>query len=309
MRKLLIAIMTLCASYTFAQDCDLPISVAFSTDAEQIPVAAQRAITNRLKQVLTQNGVSGNLGFEQFAIVPKFDVIDKHIVAGPPVKIVYNLNLNLEIVDTQEGTVFSTCSMEINTVGENETKAFMAASQQIGTQSQQIKNFISRARTKIVSYYDKNWQRIVSRAQTLSGMNRKAEALYHIMSIPECCSGYSSAMKQALNIYKSYTDYEGERLLMRARALWASGNNDEAAAEAAQLLTQIEPTSKAYAQAKTLLNEIKAKSSKNEPWNYELKVYNDSVDIQKQQIEAAKAVGVAYGRGQKQQTTNLMFVR
>lgn len=310
MKRLLLFILLLCTStFMMAQECDLPISVAFSTESEQIPQAAQRAIANKLKQILTQNGVSGVLEYEQFALVPKFEFLDKHIVAGPPVKHVYNLSITLEIRDTQESTLFSTYTTEVNAVGENETKAYMAAIRQIGPQSQQIKAFISRGRSKITAYYDKNYQRIIQKARLLSKMNNNEEALYHIMSIPECCTGYATAMDEALSIFQTHIDREGEGVLMKARAIWAAGNNDEAAAEAAYLLTQIDPSSKAYKQASALLGEIKEKSSKNAPWNFEMQVYNDAVSLQKQRIEAAKAVGVAFGKGQQRQTTNLMFVR
>lgn len=310
MKRLLFFIQLLCTSaFMMAQECDLPLSVAFSTESEQIPQAAERAIANKLKQILTQNGVSGTLEFEQFALVPKFEFLDKHIVAGPPVKHVYNLSITLEIRDTQENTLFSTYTTDINAVGENETKAYMAAVRQIAPQSQQIKDFISRGRAKITAYYNKNYQRIIQKARLLSKMNKNEEALYHIMSIPECCSGYASAMEEALSIFQTHIDREGERLLMKARAIWAAGHNDKAAAEAAYLLTRIDPSSKAYSQANALLGEIKEKSSKNAPWNYEMQVYKDAVSLQQQRIEAARAVGVAFGKGQQQQTTNLMFVR
>lgn len=310
MKRLLFFIQLLCTSaFMMAQECDLPLSVAFSTESEQIPQAAERAIANKLKQILTQNGVSGTLEFEQFALVPKFEFLDKHIVAGPPVKHVYNLSITLEIRDTQENTLFSTYTTDINAVGENETKAYMAAVRQIAPQSQQIKDFISRGRTKITAYYNKNYQRIIQKARVMSKMNKNEEALYHIMSIPECCSGYASAMEEALSIFQTHIDREGERLLMKARAIWAAGHNDKAAAEAAYLLTRIDPSSKTYSQANALLGEIKEKSSKNAPWNYEMQVYKDAVSLQQQRIEAARAVGVAFGKGQQQQTTNLMFVR
>ena len=37
--------------------------------------------------------------------------------------------------------------------------------------------------------------------------------------------------------------------------------------------------------------------------------YRDSVKLEKQKIDAMRQVGVAYGRGQKAKTTNLMWVR
>jgi hypothetical protein len=311
MRKLITTTFLLCASMVIvAQECDLPLSIAFAKDSEHIPTSVQRSLANKLKQVLTQNGVSGDFYYEQFALVPKFEVVDKHVVPGPPPKYVYNLTLYLEIRNTTENNVFAMSSLEINTVGENETKAYMGAVRQIAPQSSQIKSLISMGRKKIQTYYDKNYQRIIQKAQQLSGMNKNEEALYHIMSIPECCSGYQVAMKEAQAIFQKYTDRNGEQLLMQAKAIWAAGNNEKAAREAAYLLTQIDPSSKAYKEAGALLNEIKEKSSANAPWNFKLKVYNDAVSLEQQRIEAAKAVGVAFGEGQPDyMSSDLIFVR
>lgn len=310
MKKILLSILALCSSLcSFSQGCDLPISIAYSTEAENMPEASQSYMTNKLREILTANGVTGDMNFSQFAIVPHYDVVDKHIIAGPPAKLVYNLSFNFTIINTQDNTNMATMAMDVDAVGENETKAFISGIHQIGNNSQKIDLFISNARKKIIAYYNKNYQHLIMKAKVLAGMNKYEEALYYVMSIPECCSGYNAAMKAALPIYQKNVNRDGEKMLMQARAIWAAGNNDEAAAAAAAVLMEIDPSASCYGQAKALLNEMKAKASKNEPWNFELKKYSDSVSIEQQQISAAKAIGVAYGKGQKNQTTNLMFVR
>lgn len=309
MKKLITTLSLLCiATYIVAQECDLPLSIAYARDSEQVLPSVRQTLSNKLKQILTQNGVSGDYYYEQFAIVPRFEVIEKHVIQGPPIKQVYNLTLYLEIRNTIENNVLAMYSTDINTVGENETKAYIGAVRQITIQSGQIKDFISSGRKKILAYYDKNYQRIIQKAAQLSGMNKNEEALYHLMSIPECCSGYQQAMNEAQVVFQKYTDRSGERQLMQAKAIWASGISDNAAREAAYLLTQIDPSSKAYKEAGNLLNEIKEKASVNTPWNFRLKVYNDAVSLEQQRIEAAKAVGVAFGEGQKE-TMELLFVR
>ena len=37
--------------------------------------------------------------------------------------------------------------------------------------------------------------------------------------------------------------------------------------------------------------------------------YNDSVETERARIEAIRAIGVAYGKGQQPTTTNLMWLR
>ena len=293
-----------------AQTCDLPISIAFeSYDAEHLTEQTKQQIVNRLKQMLTQNGVAGDVYYSQFVMVPHISEIDKHILAGPPTKVALNLNVSLEIRELNEGVVLSAYSKDVNGVGNNEAKAYAQAVRQIGTGSSDAKRFIDGARSKIVSYYDRNSVSIMKKAQMLAATQQYDEALYHLMAVPECCNNYDQIAKSAIAIYQLRTDREGQQLLLKAQAIWAAGNNDKAAMQAAAVLVQIDPDATCYPEASKLLAEIKAKSSANAPWSFEMKKFEAAVDIQKQKIEAAKAIGMAYGNNQQPETTNLVFAK
>ena len=308
MKKLKSTILLFCLTAgCWAQECDLPMGVAFLADAEPMPAAVQRSITGKLRQVLTQNGISGGITTNQFALVPVFDVVSKHIVPGPPAQTVYNLNFRLEVRETATNTVFASYSADVNAVGENQTKAYQEAVRQLAPASKPIKEFVEQSRQKIVAYYEKNYETLAARARSLLAMNQHEEALCLMLSVPECCSHYAKAQAATLEIFQKYVDYAGERLLQEARAIWSANNNRKDANEAALLLTQIEPSSSAYKPAAKLLDEMKEKASANEPWDFRMKAYNDLISIEQQRIEAAKSVGVAFGQNQQPSTTNLMF--
>ena len=312
MRRLYIIIYSLLsmAIHLHAQSCDLPICIAFENDvAGQMPVQAKQQITNKMKQLLTANGVGGDIRYSQFVLVPHVNTVDKHIIAGPPAKVVMSLNINLEIRDTNEGVIMSTYSTDVNAIGNNETKALVQGIKQIAGGNAHIKAFVEGARSKIVEYYNKSSKSIIKKAQTLAATNQYDEALYHLMSVPECCNSYDEVSKMAMTIYQIRIDREGERMLTEAKAVWAAGNNEDAAMQAAEILAQIDPDAGCYAKASSLLDEIKKKSSANAPWSIEMKKFDAAVDIQKQKIDAAKAIGVAYGNSQRPKTTNLVFAQ
>lgn len=293
-----------------AQTCDLPISIAFDRNqAEHMSVQTRTLITNKLRQMLTTNGVAGNYDYSQFVLVPHFDLIDKHVVAGPPPKVVMNLSVALEIRQISDGLSLSNYVTEVNAVGNNEDKAYAQGVKQLGNANAGIVAFIDRARQKIIAYYDQNSTMIVNKARALAATHQYDEALFHLMTVPECCTCYPTIVSEALTIYQQLTDREGQQLLMQAQAAWAAGNNDEAARQAAAFLVRIDPQATCYPQAAALLSEIKQKASANAPWNYEMKMADAAISLQQQRIEAAKAIGVAYGNSQKPQTTNLVFAR
>ena len=66
-------------------------------------------------------------------------------------------------------------------------------------------------------------------------------------------------------------------------------------------IKRILPEASCYDDAVALYKEIKAKVL--EDWKFEMKKYQDGVDLEKQRIKAWKEVGVAYGKNQKPTTT------
>ena len=76
----------------------------------------------------------------------------------------------------------------------------------------------------------------------------------------------------------------------------------------APIIAQIDPESSCYGDTQKLLAEIKAQVRSDIDFEVREK-YHDQIDIQKQTIECARAVGVAFGKGQQPQTTNILWAR
>ncbi|MCI7429731.1 MAG: hypothetical protein MSS84_02460 [Bacteroidales bacterium] len=108
-------------------------------------------------------------------------------------------------------------------------------------------------------------------------------------------------------IYQSKIDDEGALLLAEARAIWAAGQNAEKGEEAGAILVKINPSSKSYAEAIAVNNEIakRIKEIDQREWDFALKQQQDEVDIQKANIKAMRDIGVAFGENQQPITYNI----
>lgn len=95
--------------------------------------------------------------------------------------------------------------------------------------------------------------------------------------------------------------------LAAARQAWAAEQNTIGAQKAGEYLAQIQPDAACYDEAMGVYQEIKGKVL--DDWKFEMKKYQDSVDVEKERINAMREVGVAYGRGQQPTTTNIGFLR
>jgi hypothetical protein len=148
----------------------------------------------------------------------------------------------------------------------------------------------------------------LAKAQVAASTQKYDEALYYAARIPECSKGYASASAATINYYHQYIDLEADQLIAAAEAAWATSPDEYGAEKAMSFLSRVNTESSNYPKAQKLISTISAKIQRN--WDFENREkYNNEVDLKKRMIEAGRAVGVAYGKGQKAQTTNLIWLK
>lgn len=311
MQKLLSLLLIMCMALPglWAQDCEMPIAVAFKTAVQPVPNSTQRMVGNKLRQLLSANGVSGSFDFHPFALVPSFEVMGKSVTPGPPKQVVYQLMLTLEVLNVEDGVVFSTYSTEMDGVGTTEAAAFSDAVKRLSPRNQELKHFIYEAKDRIIEHYNANLERTLAKAEMLKQTRKYDEALCLLARVPECTNNYASVLKLMEEVWQARVNLEGMKLLTKAQTIWGARTDSEAAIEAASLLAQIDPESNSYAAAGELMREIKAKAEKNTPWNIGLKIYEDGVSLEQQRINAAREVAITFAKNQKESNPTFTFVK
>lgn len=291
-----------------AQECPLPLSVNTSDLNTELSENAQNVLANSLSRIATKSGFSSDLNMNQFILTAKIDQLDKSVLPGPPTQVVNDWGVTLYIVDNYSKTKFATEYIEVKGVGTNETKSETNAARNINASNVKIARLINTGKQKILDYYNANYNNILGEAKKKASLKMYEEALTLAMSIPECSEGGRAAKKVCLQIYEKYRDQICLSLLNRARMAWATSQDASGAAEAAEYITNIDPDASCYKEAMALYKEIKGQLRADIDFETREK-YRDSVKLEKQKIDAMRQVGVAYGRGQKAKTTNLMWVR
>lgn len=290
-----------------AQTEYLPIRVVVEPMAEPFPATAQAQVENKLHQLLTKNGISSVDVDGQFFLTMLAVPQDKVVIPGPPTQIVETMELNCYIADAVNKIVFSSTSQTVKGVGQGETRAYMSAVNNMKLTSPEMARFIEEGKSKIIAYYDHEADRIIMEAQALSVAHKYEEAIYHIMAIPSQCQAYNRAVEAMVQIFRDYQDYTCQQNLALARAAWAAEQNSYGAAAAGEHLAKIYPDAACYGDAMNLYVEIKTKVL--DDWKFQMKMYQDQVDLESQRIEAARAVGVAYGTHQPREHTEIGFIR
>jgi len=296
------------AATMLAQNTDnLALAVYVEDMAEPFPASAKVQLTNKLNQLLTQNGVASSNYFGQFFITAFAVPQTKDVIPGPPMQYAETMEFTFYIADYSNQLVFATTSVKAKGVGTTDAKSYMDALKHINLQSSALKNFITEGKNKIIAYYEAEAPRILADARVKAGMKQYEEAIYLCTTIPAQCSAYSQAQALQLEVYQMYIDEMCRVNLQKAKAVWASEQNAYGAEQAGEYLSQILPDASCYADAEVLYKEIKAKVL--DDWKFEMKQYQDQIDLEKERIKASRDVGVAYGNHQQPTTTNIGFLR
>jgi len=265
------------------------------------PEEANRYLATKMQQMVTANGMADNGLNERFVLTAKVNVLQKDIVPSTPARISEKLEITFLVGDIEENKLYETVALEVSGIGTNETKAAMAAFQQIKTANPNIASFLANAKEKIVSFYADNCESIIKRAQTLAGTQKYDEAIYMLMSVPNVCSEcYERCLSAVKPIYQSKIDNQAQLTINKAKALWTADRTETGASQALQLVASVSPQSSLYPQVEALYKEISKKLSDDEQreWEMQVRQYEDSQRFKQSVVKACRDIGVAWGQNQ-----------
>ena len=125
------------------------ITITPQVSDQAIPQATKNLLINKMKQICTKNGMSGEGENPFFVMDVSIDVLTKDITPSAPPMHALTLSVNFEIKDNMSGNVYSQTSIEVKGVGKNETKAYMEAVKVLNTNAGQFKAFVEKGKEKI----------------------------------------------------------------------------------------------------------------------------------------------------------------
>lgn len=299
------AAITIMALPIQSQNCEIGASLVIPQESNLTPAAAE-LFSTRVGQ-LTSDADMMIIEGSNIVIVPKIVAISKNVLPGPPVKVSQEFEFTLYMVDLNNSNIYSSKTFTLRGIGENESKSQIAALKQIKGDNPDVKNFISEGKAKAVKYYDENYTALIKKAEGYTALKNYEQALFTLLSVPVCSKGYGPSFAAAQKTYQAYIDEMCRINLAKARTAWYSKQSAEGAEDAGIYLSQILPDAGCYDEAVKLYEEIKSRV--DEDLRFEMKKYDDAVDIESRRIDAMKAIGVAYGKGQQPSTTNILGIR
>lgn len=291
--------------YGFSQDCEIHLMSVISDTDNRTPENAKQFLQNRLEAIINSDGISATSNYAQFFITSKSTILSEQTLATAPPKTSLVLSLDLYIGDAWGEKVFAQTSIELRNVGNSREQAYLAAYRTLNKSNKALSEFIKTGKQKIINYYDTEYPNILKEADRYAQMKDFDRAIYLLSVVPACCKGYNASTEKMLEIFQTYIDLQNHKILQQAKMAWAASPDKHGAEKAGEYLGQIEPYAACFNEAMNLYQEIKEKVKSD--WDFEMKQkYSDEIELKKLKIEAAKAIGVAFGNNQKAHTTNLL---
>lgn len=240
----------------FASSIKLTVMVPADDD---ISVAMQRQIENKLVQMVTLNGIGGLGGDPRYVLAPVAELQKKEVTSTAPVRHLVKYNITFYVADIITGTVFSSESTDVTGVGDSDELAVIAAFNELNPKDAKFQKMLIDAKAKIISYYQEHGADFIKQAQLLIAQQEYGQAMAVLGSIPvEAEEFYPTAVKMMGDITPKYIAKEcGLALSQMKAALGRPTDENGYNLEAMQYYALIPNNSECKAEADALANQYK----------------------------------------------------
>lgn len=305
---LFMAMAVSAAMSAYADDnCTIRMNIVPIDGGEEVGASVASRLEAKLMPVLSEADIAIDHSYTKLFVAGRFDNTYSEVLGGTTPRILVKTTLTLYFGNLQEQHVYSSRSFDLKGSGVSMEAAYTKCLGALSQRQAEVRNFLAEGRDKAISYFDNNYTTYLATARQAMLARNYAEALYYATSIPECSKGWPQASALTAEIYTDYTNYEGLRLLAQARGAWAASPDAEGARKAYAYLSQIDPAASCASQADALGREIAAKTKSD--WKFENETkYHDALSIEKQRIEAARAIGEAWAKNQPQNDTKVYWI-
>lgn len=158
--------------------------------------------------------------------------------------------------------------------------------------SDEYGDFIKSAKTKVIDYYNKRCEMIVSKATQLSQANQHADAISLLFNVPSETRCFEKARGKALEVYRNYQNQICGQLVLQGKAKLEANLYQEGF----DILAKVDPSSSCFKDVNTLFTKHGAEVDENvrRSWKLLEKIYANAFELEKYRWRAIGQWAVAY---------------
>lgn len=276
---------------------------------ENLSAEATRNLENKVDHILSAYGYGSVSTPERMVMSVAVDVIENNVTPTNPPRVSKKIDVTMKVGDVIENKVFGSAVVSLFGIGLNDTKAFIAAFNNLKAENKAVKKLFSTIDSALEEYYATNSQVILDKARAMAIKGNFDEAIAYLVSVPpvnmDC---YNACQDLAITYYVEKVNQNSENAYNNARAAWIADKTKEGAAVALGYLKSVDPASDVYSDALRLWAEMSDKLDDDERKEQEhaRQVYEDKVAFRNRILDTIRAIGVAFGEHQAQSITKLI---
>ena len=257
----------------------------YQPEREEISSEAAKHIVNKMKSLITANGISDEDEDNRFVITVKALIKSKDIVPSTPHRVFEKIDFTFIIGDVVENKVFESLTIPTVGIGVNENKAFISAINRININNRDFASFLSNAKRKIINYYSERCVQIIQQAKQSAADKDFDEAIYLLEQVPAVCACSQECQDLAMKFYEQKSNSLAVKLITEARSVWASSPTEEGASQAADILKEIPAGTHSQNDIDNLISDIetKLKEDQKQEWAFKIKQYQDNIAKEKRE--------------------------
>lgn len=238
------------------------------SNCSAMPNGICEILTQKLNNIISQNGIQSQLGQSRFILTCNVTEESKNVLATSPVQIAYVLDIHLYLGDGETGTKYISQSFRTKGVGNTEEKAYRNAVKNLQAKSQQMTEFVGKGCVRILEYYEKNREQILSSIRSCIVGKNLEQASYELCLIPQECSYYDDVQMLLGKVNGKIVDNKSSDIFLQAKSIWASEQNESTANQVADLITQIDSNASCYAEAHKFMESVTSRMEQlnNREW-------------------------------------------
>lgn len=236
----------------------------YVAEGEEYSPQVRQMLYSKLMQIATQGGMAGSGFDDRFVITAHAVPVNKELTGTIPQKTAVRLNLTVYIGDGFDGTLYSSHTVTLTGIGNNESLAYNNAIKKLSPSNAELQKSVSLGKQRIVDYYDRMSGDILHAAKAEAKGGRYDEAIIKLLAIPSSCKAYSEAQQLIGEYGRPAAQNANMELVQRARAAWSASPTEEGAARAQSILAQLSyPSQSVLNAAKSLTDDIAARLQKD----------------------------------------------
>ncbi|PLK42438.1 hypothetical protein C0V77_20705 [Emticicia sp. TH156] len=285
---------------TFAQDDTstdefgkLNIATVMPSELEGFTAGHLKKIETKILSLLNQSGISSRGVDNGVILYPVISIFNEQTInPGLQTMTVIDGELSLFIKQADDKLVFSTITKRVKGSGRTRDQAINNLISLLPTKSDEYGDFIIKAKTKIIDYYNKRCDMLIAKADQLSKANKHDQAISMLFSIPAETDCYRKSREKSLEIYKNYQNYTCAKLVSQAKAKLSANQYEEGFA----VLSKVDPSSNCAKEVEALYkqhgNEVDANVKRY--WDFWEKIYLNKIEAEKYRWKAMSELAVLY---------------